>query len=295
MARKTDASARKKKKPASRPGKSVGRPGKGASRSAKSAPVANETYWRAVRKPVYALVFLLPMMILYETGVFLWGHQAARQALAQAHVRYEGQVLRNAADIFIRSLLGGLEDYLGWGGLFLSGFVIVLTLVVWQIVSRQSWTIKLDHVVGMTGESVLYASIPLLPYVVASFLPPRGYWGLPTNRWMDLFFDLGSGVYEEFIFRLVLVGLLILVLTKFAELDFFPAGVIAVGFSAVVFAVVHHVGAIGEPFAWMTFAVRTLLGLFFGAIYIARGFGIAAGAHVFYNILLGIAQSDGLS
>ena len=300
MARKNDSSSNRKTRPPDRSTKSSGRssrPG-GRSRAKKSvAPTCRgtETYWQAVRKPVYALVFLLPMIVLYETGVAVWGQEAAREALTQAHQPYTGEALRVVPDTLIQVVLGRPAHYLGWPGLFFSGSVIVVTLIIWQIISRQSWSVKLDHVVGMTGESVLYASFLLLPYVLVGYMPLKGSRGLPTHRWMDLFFDLGAGVYEEFIFRFALMGLIILLLVKFAELDRAPAGVIAALVAAIVFASAHHIGPLGEPFALKTFSVRTGLGLFFGGVFITRGFGVAAGTHVFYNILVGMAQLNSLS
>ena len=142
-----------------------------AGKKAQPTPTQTETYWQAVRRPVYALAFLLPMMALYETGVVLWGHESAREALSNANRPYAGEILRNGADALIRKLLGRLGVELGWAGLFVSGGVIIVTLVVWQVVSRQSWSLRFDHVVGMFSESVFYASLLPLMYVIASLRP----------------------------------------------------------------------------------------------------------------------------
>lgn len=263
------------------------------SRKGKPAEPQTETYWQAVRRPVYALIFLLPMMVLYETGVVLWGHEAAREALRNANIRYEGQVLRNGADALIRKLLGHLGDELGWGGLFVSGGVIIITLIVWQVASRQSWSLRFDHLVGMFSESVLYASLLPLTYCLASLQPFRAAMGAGRQYCMDLTFDLGSGVYEEFIFRLVLVSCLVVLLKRVFRVETGPAKFTAVVLAALVFASAHHLGSLGETFDWMTFTLRAIVGLFFGAIFVARGFGVAAGTHVFYNIVLRVLILNG--
>ena len=60
----------------------------------------------------------------------------------------------------------------------------------------------------------------------------------------------------------------------------------AVG-SALAFAAAHHVGPHGEPMVAARFLFRTAAGLYFTALYVFRGFGIAVGAHAGYDILVG--------
>ena len=68
----------------------------------------------------------------------------------------------------------------------------------------------------------------------------------------------------------------------------------AVLLSSLLFAAAHHVGPYGEEFhwralaSWSIFAFRTLAGIFFSVVYVYRGFGIAAGSHAAYDILVGV-------
>ena len=39
---------------------------------------------------------------------------------------------------------------------------------------------------------------------------------------------------------------------------------------------------------WFGFAFRTLAGMFFAALYVFRGFGIAVGAHAAYDVFVGV-------
>jgi hypothetical protein len=41
-------------------------------------------------------------------------------------------------------------------------------------------------------------------------------------------------------------------------------------------------------FDWYPFVFRTVAGLFFSALFIYRGFGIAAGTHAAYDMLVGL-------
>ncbi len=69
--------------------------------------------------------------------------------------------------------------------------------------------------------------------------------------------------------------------------------VVAVSLAAVVaalaFAAAHHVGPYGEPMRADFFVFRTIAGLYFTFLFVARGFGIAVGAHAGYDVLVGVA------
>jgi len=97
---------------------------------------------------------------------------------------------------------------------------------------------------------------------------------------------LGAGIYEETLFRLLLLpaiyglGLLVGLGKK-------PAAVIAVIGSAALFALAHHVGAAGEPYSAARLLWRSVGGVFFAVVLVTRGFGIAVGSHAAFDILVG--------
>ncbi len=68
----------------------------------------------------------------------------------------------------------------------------------------------------------------------------------------------------------------------------------AVVVTSLMFALAHYVGRYGEavacsqPAFWFGFLFRLLAGLFFSILFVYRGFGIAAGAHAGYDILVGV-------
>jgi len=61
-----------------------------------------------------------------------------------------------------------------------------------------------------------------------------------------------------------------------------------------MFAAAHYIGQPDEPLDladilfWFSFLFRFLAGVFFSVLFVYRGFGIAAGTHAGYDILVGL-------
>jgi membrane protease YdiL (CAAX protease family) len=97
----------------------------------------------------------------------------------------------------------------------------------------------------------------------------------------------GAGIYEELVFRGLLLGGLLLLFTKGLHIDRVPAAVCAALLAALTFAFFHYIGPEGDPFTLAGFVYRTLGGLYFSALFTVRGFGVAAACHAYYDILAG--------
>jgi hypothetical protein len=100
-----------------------------------------------------------------------------------------------------------------------------------------------------------------------------------------LMVSLGAGLYEELLFRVILVSGLA---TLGRALGMTPrvAGGFAVVLGAVIFSAFHYVGAYGDVFTIQSFTFRMIAGLFFSALYLLRGFGIVAWTHALYDVFL---------
>jgi len=102
---------------------------------------------------------------------------------------------------------------------------------------------------------------------------------------------IGAGIYEELVFRLILICILMLLLQDVLRLDHKNSIVLSILISAALFSAHHHVDFItGQPnakdlFNWTRFAFRTIAGIYFAILFAIRGFGITAGTHAFYNII----------
>ena len=63
--------------------------------------------------------------------------------------------------------------------------------------------------------------------------------------------------------------------------------VAAVVLTSLLFSTAHYIGPSGEHLEWNSFLFRFLAGVFFSILFVYHGFGIAAGAHAGYDILVG--------
>jgi hypothetical protein len=77
-------------------------------------------------------------------------------------------------------------------------------------------------------------------------------------------------------------------LWRLALLPHKPAVVAAILFTSVLFSTAHYIGPGADQFTTFSFLFRAIAGAFFAALFVLRGFGITAGCHAAYDILVGI-------
>src|SRR5438552_2643755 len=93
-------------------------------------------------------------------------------------------------------------------------------------------------------------------------------------------------IYEELLFRVVLVGLLAWAANKLLGVRPLVAGVVATVLGALIFSAFHYIGPYGDRLEVYSFVFRTIAGLFFSGLYLLRGFGITAWTHALYDVFL---------
>jgi len=106
------------------------------------------------------------------------------------------------------------------------------------------------------------------------------------SRWTMLMLSLGAGIYEELLFRVVLVGLLAWGARRLLGWRPLVAGIAATVLGALIFSAFHYIGPFGDRFEVYSFVFRTIAGLFFSGLYLLRGFGITAWTHALYDVFL---------
>lgn len=231
--------------------------------------LADDTYWSISRTPLTSLVFSLPLVLAYEGGVLLLGHGTPR----------------NGADVWLRHLL----DLLGFGAYFLLPLLTVVGLLAWHHVAHDRWHFSAGVLLGMVAESLLWAFLLIGIARLQESLWPLAVDQGPVAGLLARFVGFcGAGLYEEVLFRLLLLPAVIWLLERWGHTRLSAAswGVLL---TSLVFSAAHYVGPLGDTFALYSFTFRTVAGLFFSLVFLARGFGIAAGAHAAYDLLVGLA------
>jgi membrane protease YdiL (CAAX protease family) len=103
--------------------------------------------------------------------------------------------------------------------------------------------------------------------------------GLEGSALARLTLSLGAGLYEELLFRVVIVALLANGFRLLFGASRLWSGVAATVIGALLFSAFHYVGPLGEPLRLESFVFRTLAGRAVSGLYMTRGFGITAWTH----------------
>jgi len=116
----------------------------------------------------------------------------------------------------------------------------------------------------------------------------RGTGGALANTSMatKVMLSLGAGLYEELVFRVVLVSVIAFIATRIFRWRPFIGGLTAVVLSALIFSAFHYVGPYGDVLRLDSFVFRFIGGLAFSTVYVLRGFGIVAWTHTLYDLLV---------
>lgn len=277
---------------------------------------APDSYLERTSRPIYAIVFLLPFIIFYELGTF----GINTDVLNQSQIRV-------VAFVWLQNLLEsvGFGGKLAWAAPPLAVIVILLAM---QITSGKKWRCWFGDILPMAIECVLLA-VPLI--VLTLFLStsagsesdigrlensamrintvaPLSHSSVAYNSLSsatgqtdedepnrpilaNIVTGIGAGIYEELVFRLILICILMLVLQDALRFNRKNSIVLSVLISAALFSAHHHIDFITgqqnakDLFNWTRFAFRTIAGIYFAVLFAIRGFGITAGTHAFYNII----------
>jgi len=235
------------------------------------------SYWQVSRAPRYSLLFALPLLLFYQVLAVLLAHGE--------------RSVRNGADVILQALFTAVAG--AWGPpLFMVCLIGVGLWLVTRDMRAHGSRLRGGVFVAMLGESIALALT--FGFVVGSVtsgvlgmlqtLAVPG--GAEMDWWTRLMVSLGAGIYEELLFRVLLVGAL--AATARALLGWRPltAGVTATFVGAAIFSAFHYLGPYGDRWQLYSFAFRMVAGLFFSGLYLARGFGITAWTHALYDVLL---------
>jgi membrane protease YdiL (CAAX protease family) len=233
------------------------------------APTGLRAYHRFTRSATYGVLSALPLFLLYEAMI------VAVNTGTSAPVRV-------GAEVWLKELLAMTGAR---GGLLLVLIAILAGMTAFVLDRDRRIPIRGRYFLGLLFESTVYAVIVaiLVSNLVAALFavipPPDG------DLWTQLALSIGAGLYEELLFRVLLVGGLALLLRPFFE-NANAGYLLAALLGAALFSLAHYVGPLGDPFELPSFTFRFAFGLALNVLFLWRGFGVAAWTHALYDVMV---------
>jgi hypothetical protein len=216
-----------------------------------------------------SIVLVLPLLVFYEIGVLFTD-------------------VMNGADLLTRTLL----RLFGLQGFMIVQGALLLCMIGMVLYLKRKQQFELGQVIPVLIESTIYALTmgTLILFVMVDLLridPALSASAAPlaeSGAFERLVMAIGAGVHEEFVFRLLLMGGLLLFGSRVLKLRPWICLLSAVLISSLLFSAAHHVGPLGEPLRLAPFVYRTFAGIFFALLYRYRSFAIAVYTHALYDV-----------
>jgi len=240
------------------------------------------------QRPLHILAFLLPLIVWYEVGSMLYLTDDAG---------------RLAESIRAWSILLGFFEAFDLAGLFLPAAALVAVLLAWHVMVGDPWRIRPAVLCGMAAEALLWTPPLVLMGAMISAASPAlapagegatGAAALYELSWQArLTLSVGAGVYEELLFRFVLMAAIHAVLVDLARWRDVAGTWAAIAVSSAAFALYHRPFLPDGSLDVSQAAFLALAGVYFGVLYVWRGLGVAAGTHALYDaaVLILLAPS----
>ncbi len=224
-------------------------------------------YWSYSRSAYYSAIAALPLLVIYEILIIL------------SQSPYWG--IRNAADVWIRTFLMAFDLQ----AQHLTFVLIGISLALIPIAKSRARGIKLkaNYFALMFAESLAFS---LVLGVVLQFILRMGglsSGGPGSGLMQNLALSVGAGLFEEIIFRVILLNLLFLLLSPLFKKKIIAA-VVSVLLASFLFSLSHYVGTMADTWQLYSFMFRWVAGLLFTVLYFVRGFAITAYTHALYDI-----------
>jgi membrane protease YdiL (CAAX protease family) len=188
--------------------------------------------------------------------------------------------LRNSGEILLRSLFESLGLT---NPLIVSGILSVLFIIVmvrgYKIEKKPG--IHANYIVYMLLESMLWGGLIFIGLQLFTQLPLQVI--TMEAKLSNINLAIGAGIFEELIFRLVVISSILVILERGIAMDIRYSVPLAIVLSAVVFAAFH---LFMEVYSFPIFSQRVVGGILLGSLFYTRGYGISVYAHIIYNFLI---------
>lgn len=227
------------------------------------------SYFFTSRSSFYSFLFTIPLFFVYEISILF---------LSKDDII----VVRNGADFLMRNILESFDIY----GLYALGFVFFFGFAlsfIFFIKADRKKELKSNFLFFMFIESVLWSFILylMLSKFMLVLMNPMGKMIL-----QQVTLAIGAGIYEEFLFRVLLIAGLTRLLGFIFLWKQLSRKIVALIISGGIFSAFHFMGEYGDFFSMELFLLRFFAGIILGVLYLFRGFGITAYTHSIYDLIV---------
>jgi len=227
------------------------------------------SYFSTSRSYFYSFLFTIPLFFVYEISILF---------LSKDDII----VVRNGADFLMRNILESFDIYglYALGFVFFSGFALSF---IFFIKADKKKELKSNFLFFMFIESVLWSFILylMLSKFMLVLMNPMGKMIL-----QQVTLAIGAGIYEEFLFRVLLIAGLTRLLGFIFLWKQLSRKIVALIISGGIFSAFHFMGEYGDFFSMELFLLRFFAGIILGVLYLFRGFGITAYTHSIYDLIV---------
>ncbi len=217
------------------------------------------------------VLLVLPLFVIYQIGILATGG------------------VRNGVDFMTDVLFWASgHSFVGYVGLNLAILAAFGGGIAW--LRHRGDASKMSIWPWMILESTVYALMlggtitTLMGHLGLDHLLASGV--ASQGLFSKFILSLGAGIYEEIVFRLVLMGGLFWVGRRTLNWSPWTLAAAAVVLSSLLFSGVHYIGALGDPFELGSFLYRFFAGVLLALIFYLRGFAIAVYTHAIYDIFV---------
>lgn len=224
-------------------------------------------YLKSSRSIHYSLILVLPVLAIYEAGVFFLFRDSFFE-------------MRNTGEVLIRSFFTRINlsnPYI------ISGILLLVFMAVmirgYRIEKKPG--VHANFLVYMLIESMFWGSTLYITLHLFAEIPLQMM--TLEDKMANMNLAIGAGIFEELIFRMVIITAIFIVLQQGVGVSENASKITSILLAAIIFAGFH---LFMETFSPNVFAQRVFGGLFLGVLYTFRGYGISAYAHIIYNFLI---------
>tara|TARA_B100000959_G_C14768827_1_gene536598 strand:+ start:62 stop:796 length:735 start_codon:yes stop_codon:yes gene_type:complete len=228
------------------------------------------SYWKTTKNIYYSMLFILPMLFLYEMMCWVQFHESFQQ-------------IRNGADVLLRQLFFSFDNFSEslYGGILIVIFLIMLFANRFAI---ENGRLNISFLLFMFLESLIWSTV----FLIIMGLSEKILLSIANRNLIpeEFYLAIGAGIWEELLFRVGVIALITFLIKDCLGYTHFFAIICAILISSIIFSIFHYLGQFGDIFTYKVFIYRSIAGIFLGILYKARGFGIVVYTHIFYDMAI---------